>query len=83
MKKLNITIERANNTVYGNPVYKIVSWDNWEIMNELITNKTFKEFNNKKEGRGVKTAPNANYVYALLNKEGVSIKGVNIKAELI
>lgn len=82
MKTLNIQVTRENNTTSGNPVFTIDRWDNNQLLNALIESKAFKTFKNKKHGSGVKTKPNAGYVYALLNKDGVEVDGILIKATL-
>lgn len=82
MKVLNIQVVRGKNSSVGNPSFIIKRWDNNNLVNELLETKDFKEFSNKKDGKGIKTSPNASYCYALLNKEGVIVNGVLIKATL-
>ena len=82
MKKLNIEVIRGRNSSVGNPSFIIKKWDDNELMNELLDKKSFKEFNNKKDGRGIKTRSNAGFAYSLLNKNGPVIDGILVIATL-
>ncbi|MGL5751080.1 MAG: hypothetical protein ACRCXT_11170 [Paraclostridium sp.] len=82
MKTLNIQVLRGKNSTNGNPSFIVKRWDDRELFNQLVEKKNFKECNTKKDGWHFKTKANAGFCYALLNKCGVEIDGILVKATL-
>lgn len=81
-KTLNIQVLRGKNSSVGNPSFIIKSFWELDLFHELVDKGYFKRYNNKKDGKGFKTKPNASFSYDLLNKKGVEIDGILVKATL-
>ncbi|MGL5098463.1 MAG: hypothetical protein ACRC6B_00220 [Fusobacteriaceae bacterium] len=77
--KLEIEVERTTDTKDGNPVYIVRKWNNRSLLNELIASKYFKEFDNKKDGKGVKTSPDKAFTLGMF-RDNLLINGIDIKA---
>ena len=70
---LNLEIERVNNSINGNPRYKILSFDDTELMNYLIKKGDFRELK-----KGLFTKSDACFGYGIENKQGVQMHGITV-----
>ena len=78
MMVLKLEIKRVNNTVNGNPRYKIMNWDSEELLDKIIKNGFIRDLK-----KGYFTKSDSSYCNSILNKKGVEIDDVNIICECV
>ena len=75
MKKLELTMRRANNSAAGNPRFQIIDWNNQSLFEKIIANGFIRDLK-----RGFFTESNSSYSYSIGNKDGFIINDILISS---
>ena len=78
MMVLKLEIKRVNNTVNGNPRYKIMNWDSEELLDKIIKNGFIRDLK-----KGYFTKSDSMECYGIENREGIKIDGINIISKCV
>ena len=76
-KELKLIVRRANNSAAGNPRFRIISWNDQILLNEIIKNGFIRDLK-----KGLFTEANASDSYSVGNKEGFVIDNIKIVATI-
>ena len=73
MKKLELTMRRANNSTSGNPRYQILDWNNQLLFEKIVKNGFIRDLK-----KGFFTRSDDSESYAIGNKDGFIIDDILI-----
>jgi len=78
-KKINIEVKRGKNSIYGNPSYIVIDYDNVKIMEKLIKLGDFKRYKRV----GLATANNASFAYEICSNCTIKMYGYTCNFKII
>ena len=75
MKKLKLTVRRANNSTSGNPRFQIIDWDDQLLFEKIVENGFIRDLK-----KGFFTRSDDSDCYSITNPTGIIIDKIRIVA---